>query len=72
MGETRTEAPGTIPPETRRALTALIVGGVAAVLDTTIVSIALHTLPGRRVPAAGQVAAAPAPAGQSPAVTTRS
>jgi EmrB/QacA subfamily drug resistance transporter len=33
-----------LPPETRRALTALIIGGVAAVLDTTIVSIALHTL----------------------------
>jgi EmrB/QacA subfamily drug resistance transporter len=40
------EAPGTLPPETRRALTALIIGGVAAVLDTTIVSIALHTLVG--------------------------
>jgi MFS family permease len=35
-----------LPPETRRALTALIIGGVAAVLDTTIVSIALRTLAG--------------------------
>jgi EmrB/QacA subfamily drug resistance transporter len=35
-----------LPPETRRVLTALIIGGVAAVLDTTIVSIALHTLVG--------------------------
>jgi MFS family permease len=34
----------TLPPETRRALTALIIGGMAAVLDTTIVSIALPTL----------------------------
>ena len=34
----------TLPPETRRALTALIIGGVAAVLDTTIVSIALNSL----------------------------
>src|ERR1700678_209189 len=33
-----------LPPETRRALTALIIGGVAAVLDTTIVSIALNSL----------------------------
>ena len=27
------EAPATLPPETRRALTALVIGGVAAVLD---------------------------------------
>ena len=33
-----------LPPETRRALTALIIGGVAAVLDTTIVAIALNSL----------------------------
>jgi EmrB/QacA subfamily drug resistance transporter len=38
------EAPPALPPETRRALTALIIGGVAAVLDTTIVSIALNSL----------------------------
>ncbi|HEY4701555.1 MAG TPA: MFS transporter, partial [Streptosporangiaceae bacterium] len=36
--------PETLPPETRRALTALIIGGVAAVLDTTIVAIALNSL----------------------------
>jgi MFS family permease len=35
-----------LPPETKRALTALIIGAVAAVLDTTIVSIALRTLTG--------------------------
>jgi EmrB/QacA subfamily drug resistance transporter len=35
-----------LPPETKRALTALIIGAVAAVLDTTIVSIALRTLVG--------------------------
>ena len=35
---------GALPPQTRRALTALIIGGVAAVLDTTIVSIALNSL----------------------------
>ncbi|MFY9926732.1 MAG: MDR family MFS transporter [Streptosporangiaceae bacterium] len=38
------EASGALPPETQRALMALIIGGVAAVLDTTIVSIALNTL----------------------------
>jgi EmrB/QacA subfamily drug resistance transporter len=40
----KTLPPKTLPPETRRALTALIIGGVAAVLDTTIVSIALNSL----------------------------
>jgi EmrB/QacA subfamily drug resistance transporter len=47
MSETnaRTAPAGTaLPPEIKRTLTALIIGGVAAVLDTTIVSIALHTL----------------------------
>src|SRR6201996_2069253 len=33
-----------LPLATKRVLTALIIGAVAAVLDTTIVSIALHTL----------------------------
>ena len=42
MSETETA----LPPETKRALTALIIGAVAAVLDTTIVSIALRTLVG--------------------------
>ena len=35
-----------LPRETKLALAALITGGMAAVLDTTIVSIALHTLVG--------------------------
>jgi EmrB/QacA subfamily drug resistance transporter len=39
-----TNASTALPPEIKRTLTALIIGGVAAVLDTTIVSIALHTL----------------------------
>jgi EmrB/QacA subfamily drug resistance transporter len=39
-----TTASTALPPATKRTLTALIIGGVAAVLDTTIVSIALHTL----------------------------
>ena len=33
-----------LAPEVRRAVLALILGGVAAILDTTIVTIALHTL----------------------------
>ena len=33
-----------LTPEVRRAVTALIFGGIAAILDTTIVTIALHTL----------------------------
>src|SRR6201996_4192270 len=40
------QAQPALPPETKRVLTALIIGAVAAVLDTTIVSIALHTLVG--------------------------
>jgi EmrB/QacA subfamily drug resistance transporter len=40
------QASAALPPETKRALTALIIGGIAAVLDTTIVSIALYTLVG--------------------------
>src|ERR1700678_4286393 len=35
---------GALTPEVRRAVTALIIGGIAAILDTTIVTIALHTL----------------------------
>jgi EmrB/QacA subfamily drug resistance transporter len=35
---------GALPPETKRALLALIIGGMAAVLDTTIVTIALNSL----------------------------
>ena len=37
-------ATAALPPEVRRAVTALIIGGIAAILDTTIVTIALHTL----------------------------
>jgi hypothetical protein len=33
-----------LTPEARRAVTALIFGGITAILDTTIVTIALHTL----------------------------
>jgi EmrB/QacA subfamily drug resistance transporter len=43
-GASAVQAPAVLAPETRRALTALIIGGVAAVLDTTIVSIALNSL----------------------------
>jgi EmrB/QacA subfamily drug resistance transporter len=35
---------GALTPEVRRAVLALIMGGIAAILDTTIVTIALHTL----------------------------
>jgi EmrB/QacA subfamily drug resistance transporter len=35
---------GALTPEVRRAALALIIGGIAAILDTTIVTIALHTL----------------------------
>src|SRR3984885_4645404 len=34
---------GTLAPEVRRAVLALIISGIAAILDTTIVTIALHT-----------------------------
>jgi EmrB/QacA subfamily drug resistance transporter len=46
MSETSAPAQAALPPETKRALAALIIGGLAAILDTTIVSIALHTLVG--------------------------
>ncbi len=35
---------GALTPEVKRAVLALIMGGIAAILDTTIVTIALHTL----------------------------
>jgi EmrB/QacA subfamily drug resistance transporter len=35
---------GALTPEVRHATLALIIGGIAAILDTTIVTIALHTL----------------------------
>src|ERR1700684_1747885 len=34
----------TLTPAVRRAVLALIIGGIAAILDTTVVTIALHTL----------------------------
>lgn len=37
-------AEATLPPHVRNALLALIVGGIAAILDSTIVTLALHTL----------------------------
>src|SRR3984957_13976064 len=33
-----------IPPQVRNAVLALIVGGIAAILDSTMVTLALHTL----------------------------
>jgi EmrB/QacA subfamily drug resistance transporter len=38
------DAGAALTPEVRRAVLALILGGIAAILDTTIVTIALHTL----------------------------
>jgi EmrB/QacA subfamily drug resistance transporter len=40
----RTEADERLTPQVRNALLALIVGGIAAILDSTMVTIALHTL----------------------------
>ena len=39
-----TREAGALTPEVRRAALALVIGGIAAILDTTIVTIALHTL----------------------------
>ena len=44
MTETRSADGARLAPETRRALLALIAGGIAAILDSTIVTLALHTL----------------------------
>jgi len=41
------QAETTLAPEVRRALLALIVGGIAAILDSTMVTLALHTLVAR-------------------------
>ena len=49
------QEPARLPPEMKRALAALIIGAVAAVLDTTIVSIALHTLVGALHSTVGQI-----------------
>jgi EmrB/QacA subfamily drug resistance transporter len=40
----RAEDVATLTPQVRNALLALIVGGIAAILDSTMVTIALHTL----------------------------
>jgi EmrB/QacA subfamily drug resistance transporter len=40
----RPAADAKLPPEVQKALLALIVGGIAAILDTTMVTLALHTL----------------------------
>jgi EmrB/QacA subfamily drug resistance transporter len=40
----RAEAETTLPPQVRKAMLALIVGGIAAILDSTMVTLALHTL----------------------------
>src|ERR1700733_15340430 len=47
MAETTVERAASeakLAPEIRNALLALIVGGIAAILDSTMVTIALHTL----------------------------
>jgi EmrB/QacA subfamily drug resistance transporter len=40
----RTSADAKLPPSVRNALVALIVGGIAAILDSTMVTLAIHTL----------------------------
>jgi EmrB/QacA subfamily drug resistance transporter len=40
----RADAEAKLSPQVRMALTALIVGGIAAVLDSTMVTLAIHTL----------------------------
>src|SRR6202012_290595 len=47
MTDTTAERAGAdtkLPPQVRNALLALIVGGIAAILDSTMVTLALHTL----------------------------
>src|SRR6202012_3434158 len=47
MTDTTAERAGAdtkLPPEVRNALLALIVGGIAAILDSTMVTLAFHTL----------------------------
>jgi EmrB/QacA subfamily drug resistance transporter len=41
---TPTDPDPALPPQVRNALLALIIGGVAAILDSTMVNLALHTL----------------------------
>jgi EmrB/QacA subfamily drug resistance transporter len=40
----RAETETKLPPQVRKAMLALIVGGIAAILDSTMVTLALHTL----------------------------
>jgi EmrB/QacA subfamily drug resistance transporter len=40
----RADSAAGLPPEVRNAVLALIVGGIAAILDSTMVTLALHTL----------------------------
>jgi len=40
----RADAETKLPPQVRSALLALIVGGIAAILDSTMVTLALRTL----------------------------
>lgn len=47
MTETKVQRPEVeagLPPQVRNAVLALIIGGIAAILDSTMVTIALHTL----------------------------
>ena len=44
-----------LAPQVRNALLALIVGGIAAILDSTIVTLALHTLLVRLHPSDGTI-----------------
>ncbi|HEY0259129.1 MAG TPA: MDR family MFS transporter [Lacisediminihabitans sp.] len=44
MTETRAEAETRLSPQLRMAVVALIVGGIAAILDSTMVTLAIHTL----------------------------
>jgi EmrB/QacA subfamily drug resistance transporter len=43
-GVERADAEAKLSPQLRMALTALIVGGIAAILDSTMVTLAIHTL----------------------------
>ncbi|MGI5321212.1 DHA2 family efflux MFS transporter permease subunit [Actinomadura nitritigenes] len=45
VDETMAQTPGaSLSPQTRAALLALLVGGIAAILDSTMVTLAIHTL----------------------------
>jgi EmrB/QacA subfamily drug resistance transporter len=56
VDETMTETTGTaLSPQTRKALLALVVGGIAAILDSTMVTLAIHTLAERLHSTAGTI-----------------